>query len=82
MDISASFWYNLDDNALQKSLVRGATGMLIIRPNNAADKVEFVVPAKVARQELRGAGQPGSPVRRAVRRRGDLIQQDIASGTV
>ena len=77
VDIAASFWYNLDSNALQKTLVRGATGMLIIRPDNKSGAVEFVVPAKVLGRTFGAQVNQGLPFDVQFVAVGDLIQQDI-----
>ena len=76
------FWYNLDDNALQPTLVRGAVGMMIIRPNNAADKYEWVCPATILGRSIGAQVNAGLPYSLTWRAAGNLIVQKIASGTV
>ena len=80
VDISASFWYNLDDNPLMKSLVRGAKGLLIVRPNegSAVGNVEFVGQVSVLGRQMGAQVNQGLPYDIQFVAEGDFIQQDIA----
>ena len=78
VDISASFWYNLDDNALMKSLVRGAKGLLVVRPNEGSGNVEFVGQVSVLGRQMGAQVNQGLPYDIQFVAEGDFIQQDIS----
>ena len=76
------FFYNLNDNALQRMLTPRTNGMLVIRPIertplNAAD-YEWVVPAVILSREMGAQVNTGVPLALTWRARGDLIVQTQA----